>query len=80
MGILPACMSMNPECLVPTEERASDPLELLLQTVVSCHGGAGIKPKSSRRAASSLNYGVISLDPRWTIFKNYAMFYIIYPP
>ncbi|MGE9716398.1 hypothetical protein ACQP3F_32900, partial [Escherichia coli] len=35
-------------------------LELELLGFVSNHVGAGIKPRSSARAASSFNYGIIS--------------------
>lgn len=45
------------------QERVLDPLELALQTAVSCRGSAGIKPGSSGRAAGALNYRVISPAP-----------------
>lgn len=36
--------------------RALDSLELDLQTVVSCHEGAGIEPRSTERAARALSH------------------------
>jgi hypothetical protein len=38
-----------------SQRRVSDPLELELQFVVSCHVVLGIKPRSSEKVVSSLN-------------------------
>jgi hypothetical protein len=63
------------------QRRASEPLERELQTVMSCHVGAGIEPRSSVRAESALNNRVTSpaqillslklgSDPIFLIFLN----------
>ena len=51
------------------QKRASDPLELELQTVVNLHVGAGIEPGSSGRAASALNHWAISSSIHLLFFK-----------
>ena len=43
-------------------KRVSDPPEPEIETVVSCHVGAGNKSGSSGRANSALNHGAISLN------------------
>jgi hypothetical protein len=40
---------------MPSKKRALDPLELDLQTAVSCHMGARTKPRSSAKAARADN-------------------------
>jgi hypothetical protein len=54
IAVLP-CMYIYVEVL--------DALELKLQTVVSCHVGMEIEPKSSERAASALNREAASPAP-----------------
>lgn len=52
----------------------SDPLELDLQTVVSCHEGAGQNVDPSRAAASALNCRAISPAPEWEVLKQLAWY------
>jgi hypothetical protein len=57
MGILPEYMSVYHMYTMPMQARKGRwiPLELQLQTVVSCHVGAGTRTLSSTRVASALN-------------------------
>jgi len=62
--------SMYMQCL-----QNPDPLKLVLQTVVSCHMGAGNRARSSGRAASALSlWALSSLQPPIYYFSYFKAF------
>jgi hypothetical protein len=45
ISVVSTCVYMDHMCAHGGQKQASDPLELELQVVVSCHVGAGNQPK-----------------------------------
>jgi hypothetical protein len=66
------CMCTTLSSVLQVKKRASCPLDLELQMVISHHWVLGIKPGSSARTANALNHGAVSLALHFVGFDTSA--------